>query len=405
MGPFKVLYAHDYYVQSGGEDTAFAAEVNLLRRHGHEVVEFIEDNHRIDSGNRAVIALQTLWSWESYRRLRRILRQEHPDIAHFHNIFPLISPSAYYACRAEHIPVIQSLDNPRLLCPSANFYRNGRLCQDCLGKTPPWPGVLHRCYHRSARQTSVIAAMLSLHRWAGTWNSAVDYYLVATEFYRKKFIEGGLSEEKIVVKPHFVETDPQFAPEQSLGSYALYIGRLDPEKGVRTLLSAWKQLPGIPLKIRGQGQLEGDVQDFMKMYALNTIERVGRLDQAGLFKLIKGARFLVWPSEGYYETFGYVAVESFSCGIPVIASNIGVMADIVGDQRTGLLFAPGDANDLAQKVQWAWDHPLQMVEMGENARREYELKYTAEHNYTLLMEIYQKALIHSRERWNDTSTR
>ncbi len=392
----KVLHAHNYYLQPGGEDTAFAGEVSLLRRHGHTVVEFVEDNRRIAAGKQAAIALQTLWSWESYRRLREVLRQERPGIAHFHNTFPLISPSAYYACRAENIPVIQSLDNPRLMCPSANFYRDGRLCQDCLGKTPPWPGMVHRCYRHSYLQTSVVSAMLSLHRWLNTWNAKVDYYLVATEFYRNKFIEGKLPADKILVKPHFIDLEPHFEPQKQTGSYVLFLGRLDPEKGIRTLLSAWEQLPDVPLKIRGDGQLGNEVQAAIRRAPLDHVELVGRLDKAALMELIKGARFLIWPSEGYYETFGYVAVESFGCGVPVVASDIGVMREIVRDRQTGLLFSPGDPLDLARKVRWAWDHPLQMVEMGGNARREYELKYTSERNYRRLMEIYQMALERSR---------
>ncbi len=388
----KVLLAHNYYLQPGGEDTAFSAEVNLLRSHGHEVVEFVEDNHRIAGGNRASLAVQTLWSWESYRRMIDLLQRERPQLAHFHNTFPLISPSAYYACRAEKVPVIQSLDNPRLLCPSANFYRDGHLCQDCLGKTPPWPGIVHRCYHRSYLETSVVSTMLSLHRGLGTWAHWVDYYLVASEFYRKKFIEGRLPAEKLIVKPHFIEPDPQFDPGGKHQGYALYIGRLDPEKGIRTLLSAWKKLPEVPLRIRGNGQLEPELRAFVQGNDLKNIEQVGRLDPEDFIKLIKGARFLVWPSEGYYETFGYVAVESFSCGRPVIASDIGVMSEIVGNHRTGLLFSPGDSHDLARKVSWAWDHPLEMADMGKNARREYELKYTGERNYRLLTDIYQTAL-------------
>ncbi len=392
MEKIKILLAHNYYLLPGGEDTAFEAEVSLLRDHGHEVIEYVEDNHRIAAGNQVSFALQTVWSWESYRRIKKTLQRERPQLAHFHNTFPLISPAAYYACREERIPIVQSLDNPRLICPSANFYRDGHLCQDCLGRTPPWPSVLHRCYHRSVLQTSVVATMLSLHRRLNTWNTKVDYYLVATEFYRRKFMEADLPAEKLVVIPHFIDPDPQFDPKRRLGNYVLYMGRLDPEKGIRTMLSAWKNLPGIPLKIRGDGQLKQEMQDSIRKDGIGDIEMVGRLDKPALMELVKGARFLIWPSEGYYETFGYVAVESFSCGVPVIASNIGVMGEIVADHRTGLLFSSGDPLDLAHKVKWAWEHPAEMADLGENARREYELKYTAEQNYRLLVKLYQRTL-------------
>jgi glycosyltransferase involved in cell wall biosynthesis len=240
---------------------------------------------------------------------------------------------------------------------------------------------------------TVVASMLSFHRWIKTWNSKAGFYLVATKFYQRKFIEGGLPAEKVLLKPHFISPDPEPRPEDQHGEYALFIGRLDPEKGVRTLLEAWKTLKAIPLIIRGGGQMECEVSQFIKDNDLSKIiDVIGRLSKEELTEKIKKARFLVWPSEGFYETFGYVAVESFSCGVPVIASRIGVLREIVADGVTGLHFTPGDSQDLAAKVRWAWEHPAEMAEMGRNARREYEAKYTAEKNYGLLMEIYQRAI-------------
>lgn len=397
MRNIKVIHAHNFYLQSGGEDTAFAAEVALLRQHGHEVVEYIENNERIASKSQISIAAQTVWSWETKKKFATFLTREGPDVVHFHNTFPLISPSAYYACVEAGIPVIQSLDNPRLICPSANLYRDGRLCQDCVGKLVPWPGVVHSCYHHSSLHTAVVASMLGLHRMMGTWNSKVDVYLVATDFYRRKFIEGGLPAEKLVVKPHFVSPVAELSSNHSTGGCALFIGRLDPEKGIRTLMAAWKNLRDIPLEIRGSGQLEDEVRRSIQENDLtNTVQIIGRLSREELTDKIKAAAFLVWPSEGFYETFGYVAVESFSCGVPVIASRIGVPGEIVTDGVTGLLFNPGDPRDLATKVRWAWEHPEEMLRMGSNARKEYETKYTANKNYEMLLSIYQRAISDKR---------
>jgi len=388
----KILLAHNYYQQSGGEDTVFTAEAALLRERGHTVIEYIEDNHRILTMKKVDVAIQTLWSQDSYLKISELIAAGKPDIVHFHNTFPLISPSAYYACQNAGVPAIQSLDNPRLLCPSATFFRDGHLCQDCMNKTPPWPSVLHACYHDSRLQTGVIASMLTLHRWLGTWEKKINFYLVATEFYRRKFIEGGLPEEKVILKPHFVALDPGLEKNQRIGDYAIFMARLDPEKGVRTMLQAWRELSAIPLQIRGAGQLEQEVRDFIRTNGMHNIELVGRMTEKELDQFMRQASFLVWPSEGYYETFGMVAVECFAVGIPVIASKIGVMNEIVTDGVTGLLFTPGDPADLARKVRWAWEHPHEMAEMGGNARREYEEKYTAEKNYTMLMEIYQRAI-------------
>jgi glycosyltransferase involved in cell wall biosynthesis len=215
---------------------------------------------------------------------------------------------------------------------------------------------------------------------------------VATEFYKQKFIEAGLPTGKIIVKPHSIKFDsvPEFSDQK--GKYVLFIGRLDPEKGIRTLLAAWMNL-AIPLIIRGDGKLEQESQDFIHVHNIKCAEIIQRLTEEELAQLIKNARFLIWPSEGFYETFGIVAIECFAQGIPVVGSNIGVMTEIVKNGETGLLFNPGDPVDLAAKVVWLWNHPEESDRMGRNARKEYEDKYTPERNYQMLMKIYEKVMV------------
>ena len=388
----KILLVHNSYQQDGGEDEVFANERELLLSNGHEVVEYIRSNEEIrDYGiwDKTTLGLRAIWAWDSERELRELLKQERPDVAHFHNTFPLISPAAYSACQDAGVPVVQSLHNPRLLCPAATLQRDGHVCEDCVGKTLAWPGVLHGCYHDSTVQTGIVASMLTVHRFLKTWVRHVDAYIVFTEFYRRKFTAAGLPSEKIVLKPHFVAPDPgQTNDEQN---YALFVGRLAAEKGVETLLGAWERVMGIPLKIRGTGPLEDRVGLLARnsMYQVSLIPRVAKHD---LMALLKKARFLIWPSLGNYETFGLVAVEAFACGIPVIASRLGSMAEIVEDGKTGLHFTAGDEVDLVAKVEWAWTHPQEMEAMGRAARREYDEKYTSAANYKRLMEIYEMVL-------------
>jgi glycosyltransferase involved in cell wall biosynthesis len=300
----------------------------------------------------------------------------------------MISPSAYYACREVNIPVVQSLHNPRLMCPAATFLRDGQYCQDCLGKTLPWPGILHRCYRESYVQTAMVAGMLAFHNWRQTWQRMVDRYIVFTEFHRAKFIEGGLPPEKLVVKPHFVMPAPQVRQDQQHGEYAIFVGRLDPGKGIDTIVRAWQNL-SIPLKICGTGTLVNHVREATAASAW--IQELGPVKRDDIFALITGARFLVWPSE-IYETFGMVAIEAFACGMPVIASRTGVAEEIVRDRVNGLFFEAGNAHDLAQKVTWAWDHPDAMIEMGRKARQTFEDRYSAERNYALLLKIYEDVI-------------
>ena len=233
--------------------------------------------------------------------------------------------------------------------------------------------------------------MLTLHRCMHTWQNKVTAFLVATDFYRRKFIEGGLPARKFFYKPYFISPNPIIRSSSKPGNYVLYIGRLDPEKGINTMLTAWENLT-IPLKIRGDGQLASYVKYWQSEHPQLPVELIGRLSREDLSDLIQKARFLVWPSLGFYETFGFVAVESFANGVPVIASDKGVMAEVVANQRTGLHFHSGDASDLASKVDWMWNHPQESKRMGREARLEYENKFTAEKNYEVLMAIYRQAI-------------
>ena len=387
----KILLVHNHYQQPGGEDAVFWAEVELLRNRGHEVITFVENNARLNGMNPMKAATNAIWSRESLVRLRTIIQEHRPDVAHFHNTFLMISPAAYYACKEAGVPVVQTLHNYRLICPGALLMRNGRVCEDCIGTAVPWPGVVHGCWRGSKAQTGVVAAMLAVHRLLGTWSDKVDLYIALTEFARQKFIEGGLPAEKIVVKPNFVHPDPGLGEHR--GDFALFVGRLSQEKGVRTLLAAWRKLKGIPLKIAGDGPLMEEVQGVIVREGLDDVELLGRQSRAEVLKLMQQAQVLVFPSE-WYEGFPMTLAEAFACGLPVVASRLGAMAEIVEDRRTGLLFEPGDAEDLAAKVEWAWSHPRKMAEMGREARQEYERKYTAERNYEMSMEIYRQAIQH-----------
>jgi len=391
----KVLVAHNAYQQRGGEDAVVAAETQLVEAHGHAVVRYERQNDELQNrGPLSVISagLGTVWASKSFREVKALLAREKPDVAHFHNTFPLISPACYYACAEAGVPVAQTLHNYRLLCPAATFLRDGKVCKECLGRGVPWPGVVHNCYRRSRPATAAVGAMLAVHRTMRTWTEKVDVYIALSEFARQQFIEGGLPPEKIMVKPNFVSLDPEV--KRGPGDYALYVGRLSEEKGLRVLLAAWSLLrQRIPLRIAGDGPIKEEMTRESKQKVLDSVEFLGHVDPAGITGLMQGARFLVFPSV-WFETFGLAIVEAFACGLPVIASRLGAMAEIVQDGRTGLHFTPGDSRELAAKIDWAWNHPEEILCIGRAARKEYEAKYTAEENYRRLMDIYQRVLEH-----------
>ncbi len=383
-----VLLIHNRYRQPGGEDVVFDMERMLLEHYGHKVITFVEDNARLEGVNPLKVTMEAIWSREAQRNIRNLIEETRPDVVHFHNTFLRISPAAYYVVKEIGLPVVQTLHNYRLICPGSLLMRDGRVCEDCLGRVIPWPGTVHGCWRNSRTGTAVVVAMLAIHRLLKTWTKQVDVYIALTEFAQRKFIEGGLPVEKIVVKPNFVYPDPGSGEHK--GNFALFVGRLSKEKGVRTLLSAWRLLKGIPLKIVGDGPLMAEVKEHVERKRL-VIEVLGWRPREEVFALMQAASFLLVPSE-WYESFPMAIAEAFACGLPVIASKLGAMAEIIEDRRTGLLFEPGNPEDLAAKVEWLFSHHQELARMSKEARAEYEAKYTAERNYEMLMAIYHRVL-------------
>ena len=381
-----ILAVHNRYQIRGGEEECYEAEVKLLRDKGHFVETYEEHNDRIPLLNKLQLATKTIWSEEVSQNISSLLKKKSFDIVHVQNFFPLISPAVYYAAKNNEVPIIQTLHNYRLLCPNGLFFRQGQVCESCLGKLIPYPGVIHGCYRTSQIASGGVATMLVLHSAMQTWTKTVDKYIALTEFAREKFIEGGLPADKIVVKPHFVSPDPGMG--KGNGGYALYVGRLSVEKGLDILLKAWQYLDKkVPLKIVGDGPLADLVVKATKKYP--HIEWLGRRPLKEVYQLMGEAMFLVFPSK-WYETFGRVAVEAFAKGTPVIASNLGAIAELVEDNKTGLHFRPGDSQDLATKVQSLLEHPTQLNKMRYAVRAEFEAKYTEQKNYSRLIEIYHQ---------------
>jgi len=383
----KVLLCHNHYQQPGGEDQVFSDEAGLLQANGHRVLRYVRHNDDIAGMSKLDVAQQTLWNRRTYDELTTLIRSTRPDVMHCTNTFALISPAAYDAARDAGVPVVQSLHNFRLLCPNALMLRDGAACEDCLGKLLAWPGIARGCYRESRLQTATLAGMVAWHRWRGTWVEKVDCYIALANFARDKFISGGLPAEKIVVKPNFVPGRPQIG--RGDGNFALFVGRLSEEKGVATLLDAWKQLSGNQqLCIVGDGPqaalVEAAVRDDRR------ISWLGRRTSQEVQQLMGAANCLVLPSI-CYENCPKTLLEAFSVGTPVIASRLGAMAEFVEHEQTGLHFTAGDANELAASIIRLTGEDRLRERMRQAARAEYEMHYTPQANYQMLMDIYQLA--------------
>lgn len=398
----RILILHNRYQIHSGEEAVVKAEKALLKAKGHTVEVLEVDNSRIEGVfDQAKAAINVIYSQSSKQLVKTAISRFKPEIVHVHNFFPLLSPSVYFACNDAGIPLIQTLHNYRILCAISSFYRDGQICEDCLGKPFGWPGVIHKCYRNSSVGSAAVSAMSSMHRWLGTWSKRVDAYICLTEFAREKFIQGGLPANKLFVKPNFVCPPQVFeTASKSLSHepYALYVGRLHQEKGINTLLAAWKQLnEKLKLKIVGDGPLTQQVKEKIQHTA--NIELIGKQPFEKVYQLMANAQFVIVPSE-WYETFGLVVIESFSVGVPVLAAKIGALAELVDHGRNGLQFCPGDTEDLVIKIKWALSHPDELSQMGQRAYEEFQMKYTAETNYYQLMNIYKNAIVSKRSNSN-----
>lgn len=393
----KVLLVHNFYQSSApsGEDAVFRNEAGLLRKKGVEVVTYERNNDDLQEGLRGLAGgLRTVWSRETYRDLQGLIGKERPDIAHFHNIWYLISPSAYYACNNLGVPVVQTLHNFRMFCANGLLLRKGRVCEKCVGKLP-WRSAAYGCYRASRFYSIPVAVAEAFHKARRTWTDRIDGLIALTEFGKRKFVECGLPEEKIFVKPNFL-TGP-LPPAAAFQNSALFIGRLSGEKGIHVLMDAVRHsgtpgVQGLSVKVVGDGPLGTRLQREVGATATGEqIEFMGRKSRAECLELLSHSGFLVLPSI-CYENFPMAVLEAFACGKPVIASNLGAMAEIVKDHETGLLFETGNAEDLASKMRWMIENRDACQEMGRKARAEFEAKYTADRNFEMLMEIYGQTI-------------
>lgn len=383
----NILMLHNRYLVPGGEDQSAAAEANLLQQQGCVVELLEEDNRRVEQLGKARTAVRTIWSSESFHRIHEKLRTGKFGVLHVQNFFPLWSPSVYYAAAKCNVPVVQTLRNYRLMCVNSLFFRDSHVCEDCLGKRFPWPGILHACYRDSRAASAVVAGMDGIHNLAGTWRKKIHVYVALSEFARNKFIAGGLPPEKIVVKPNFVYPAPQPGPGQ--GRYALFVGRLSPEKGIATLLKAWQTAANVlPLKIVGGGPSSGLVE--LAARESQAIEYLGRRSPNEVTQLMGQAEFLVFPTE-CYEGMPRTVIEAFAVGTPVVASNIGSTATMVRPGETGFHFTPGSVAELCERVEWCSQNLDQLRAMRPRARQEFESNYTGAANARMLLAIYAKA--------------
>lgn len=386
----NILLCHSLYQQPGGERVALEAQVALLRDHGHRVILYTRDNAEIERyglWRRATFFLETVFSWRTYREIQALAASEHPDAAHIHNVFPLVSPSVYRALKDKGVPIVQTVHNFRFLCPNALFYTRGQICERCKhGNT--LHAVRWKCYRQSYTLSALYALAIGLHRCWGTFQM-IDRFIVFTEFTAHKLLGSGLTTpDKISVLGNFLP-DPLPLP----GSFkkrepcVVYLGRLSPEKGVEILIEAMAGLPDLVLKIVGDGPQAVALQESAHRLGLHQVEFLGSVVGERKWNLLRRAMATIVPSV-CYENSPFVVLESLAMGTPIVASNLGSLPYIVQDGKSGLLFRPADSQDLRQKLAWLTDHSEEALALGCHGRQVVETQYSAEAHYRRLMAIY-----------------
>ncbi|MBF0252409.1 MAG: glycosyltransferase family 4 protein [Candidatus Omnitrophica bacterium] len=396
----KILRVHNYYKNRGGEATCFHNEVELLKKNGQEVVVYTRNNKDITKMFSIKNFFNAIWSKQTYREIADLIEKEKPEIVHFDNIFPLVSPSAYYAVKKKGIPVIQTLHNYRLLCANAMLYVKNDICEKCAGKALQFPGVLNKCYKNSYLASAVVVLMNFAHRLLGTRIKKVDHYFVPSEFAKNKLVHYGMPENKISVKANVLSNDPGVGA--GIGENVIYVGRLSQEKGIHSLIKAWSGIKDISLTIVGDGPMRSEVEEYLFVNDLKNVKIKGLLSHAEVLELVKQSRILIFPSE-WYEVQPFTLIEAFACGKPVVAGRIGVMSDFIEENRTGIFFETKNSTDLAEKVVRLYNDVNKVKELGINCRIEYEAKYTNSKIYNSMMSVYGELAMSSskKERVDD----
>ncbi len=369
-----------------------------MRSKGDTVLAYTKHNQDISgmpSFRKAFIPIQAMWSWRAYHDISRIIERDKPDVAHFHNIFPLISPAAYWVCKNKGVPVVQTLHHYRIVCPGALLFRENRICVECSGMNF-MPGIRYGCYRNSRILTAGMASVILFHKQLSTWQKSVDLYIALSEFALGMYKQLGFPSEDFFVKPNFLQNP--ISPRSTNDGYGIYMGRIVEEKGIECLLSALRNCPEIKFKIIGDGPLRDYLREKIIQWDLSNVEYLGVRDHDQCMDTLLGACFHVLPSQSY-EGIPMVMLEAMSAGKPSIVSDLGVLPHMVNDGVDGLVFMAGSAGQLAAKMRWIVTHPEEAREMGKNARRAFEENYMEERNYRMLMVAYDTARSnHERKR-------
>ncbi len=359
----------------------------MLRARGHEIFEYVVDNREVKQSNLIAVGVRSVWNSQQARLVQDFIRKTKPDVLKVDNHFPILSPSIFAAAKELGVATVLSVRNYRLICPSANLFRDGANCTECVGRKFAYPAILHRCYRKSYLQSTSVVLSNAFAHLQGTWSESIDQFVAVSEFVKAELVRGGFDASRIAVKPNFIGDT---GVGDGSGGYALFVGRLTEEKGLQTVMDAWKSIGSkIKLKIIGVGPLEEALQAFSVHNP--SVELLGWKSITEVCDYLGKAAVLVFPS-AWLEPFGRSIVEAYAKGTPVIAADTVPMHDMVEEGETGSLFRVGDGNDLATRLIALLADRAQYAQMRVNARQRYLEKYSETQNYIMMMDIFNRVL-------------
>jgi len=404
----KVLLVNKYFYLKGGPERHIFKINKILQAKGHQAIPFsmqderneptpyakyfvskVDFNSSMSLRDKLRMIPRVIYFLEAKRKIEALIRKVKPDIAHLHNIAHQISPSVLHSLKKFDLPVIQTLHDYKLICPTYNMVARGRICERCKGHQY-YQAVLQRCNKGSFSFSLLNCVEMYLHKFLRIYERNVDFFIAPSDFLRNKVIEFGINGGKIFHIPTFVDSR-EYSPQYNGDNYFVYFGRVSQEKGLSTLVEAMKTVRASKLLIIGEGELKNSLEGYTSQKSISDIKFLGHLSSERLKSVVRSSRFVVLPSE-WYENCPASILEAFALGKPVIGSNIGGIPELIEDGVDGLLFEPGNSEELSEKIAYLISRPQLREQMGKNARKKVEEKYNPEVYYQSLMGIYQKLL-------------
>ncbi|MBU1148697.1 glycosyltransferase family 4 protein [Patescibacteria group bacterium] len=402
----KILLINKFYFRKGGAEGHYFDLKKLLEKNGHQVIPFAMENpQNLDTPyqkyfvsnmetlkpkiNLGIIkeAGRIIWNWEAKRKIKQLIDQEKPDLAHIHNIYHQISPSILKVLKQQGIPVVMTVHDFKLICPNYNLLASGKICQRCQGGKY-YNCLLQKCHKNSWIKSLVVTGEMYIHKLMKVYEKNIDWFVIPSRFFKDKLVEFGQAADKMSVLPNFVNAE-KYHPSGQYENYVVFLGRLSREKGIENLLQAWAKVdPKLTLKVVGTGPEQDKLVQLTEKLNLTNVEFTGFLSGSKLEEVMRNCLFTVAPSV-CYENCPLSLLESMAYGKAVVGSHLGGIPEII-EQKYGELIEAGDSDNISQRINYLFSHRDQVIKMGQTASQMIKQKYNPDQYYQQLMKIYEK---------------